>query len=391
MTQDTTTNARSRDQQQYNQARDLSHGDLLAHAAKTTGRPVLELVKDFRTMARQPSRLNLAEYLRNGLHHPDRADPAMRAQYISNNLHWPITHLCNNQGWTGAAEDKVVAATLLAAAGVAVPETLAVIDRSPRIYPGIDKLTTAEDLRAFLSRNPTGGIFGKIVDGMVSLGAFRVEAADDTHVQCTGLPALTYDTFMTDIVGDNAYVLQRRLDTHSALTPYASALATVRMVNLVQDDGVFCPMAIIKLPQGENIADNFWRGGNLACSINVDSGKIETVARRAGPEVEFLPDHPDTPGLMGMTLPLWDELREMNARAALTFAPIRYQSTDIAITDAGPVVVELNYGGGFDLPQYASGRGLLTPEVRAFFESFGYDFDARPKRRNLLSRLLRRK
>ena len=55
------------------------------------------------------------------------------------------------------------------------------------------------------------------------------------------------------------------------------------------------------------------------------------------------------------------------------------------------MVVELNYGGGFDLPQYASGRGLLTPEVRAFFESFGYDFDARPKRRNLLSRLLRRK
>lgn len=75
----------------------------------------------------------------------------------------------------------------------------------------------------------------------------------------------------------------------------------------------------------------------------------------------------------------------------MTFAPIRYQSTDIAITDAGPVVVELNYGGGFDLPQYASGRGLLTPEVRAFFESFGYDFDARPKRRNLISRLLRRK
>ena len=103
-------------------------------------------------------------------------------------------------------------------------------------------------------------------------------------------------------------------------------------------------------------------------------------------EVEFLEDHPDTPSLMVLTLPYWNELKEITARAARIFAPVRYQSTDIALTEDGPVIVELNYGGGFDLPQYASGRGMLTPKVRAFFENFGYDFDAPKKKRKSLFR-----
>lgn len=95
-----------------------------------------------------------------------------------------------------------------------------------------------------------------------------------------------------------------------------------------------------------------------------------------GLELSYLADHPEAPGLMGLELPFWPELCALNEKAAALYAPIRYQSSDIAITADGPVIVELNYGGGFDLPQYASGRGMLTPEVLAFFGSHGIDLDA---------------
>ena len=45
---------------------------------------------------------------------------------------------------------------------------------------------------------------------------------------------------------------------------------------------------------------------------------------------------------------------------------------DIGITPAGPVLIEINTGGGFDLPQLASGEGFLTDEVRDFFRACGY-------------------
>jgi hypothetical protein len=73
--------------------------------------------------------------------------------------------------------------------------------------------------------------------------------------------------------------------------------------------------------------------------------------------------------LRGMQLPFWREVLELNAKAVLFFPRIRYNSLDIALTDRGPVIVEMNTGGSFELPQLASGQGLLTDEVESFFRS----------------------
>ncbi|MGR3715081.1 MAG: sugar-transfer associated ATP-grasp domain-containing protein, partial [Shimia sp.] len=379
---DAPSSAADLDKAQYFSVRDSNHKDLLAYAAKQTGRSPIAIQREFQQMKKSDSRINMVEYIRNGLYDLDRYTADERAKFISNGLHWPITHTCNNKDWTSAAEDKVLAATLLKAGDVPVPESLAVIDRSARHYPGLTKISDAATLKTLLLSHQDKQLFGKVVDGMVSFGAFRVEKSDDTHIHCSGHAPMTYDAFMAEFVGKNAYVVQTAITNHEGFAQYCSALATVRMVNMVRDNDVYCPMAIIKLPQGDNIADAFWRPGNLACAIDVDTGRIETVAHR-GVETELLEDHPAVSGLMGLTLPCWSELRDINDRAARIFAPIRYQSTDIAITPDGPVVVELNYGGGFDLPQYASRRGMLTPEVRSFFESCGYDFAAKPARKKL--------
>jgi hypothetical protein len=382
--------AEQQDKQDYLAARESTQQELLVYAAKTSGRSVMQIMRDFKTMSTSHSRLNLVEYVRHGLFDADRHDAAARALFISNDRHWDITHTCNNQGWATVAEDKMLAETMLKAGGVPVPETIAVIDKSPRIYPGVRKITTAEELKDLVTFDLGDGLFGKIVGGMVSFGAFRIDAADATHLTCAGQEPVTYAAFMDNVVAGNAYVVQRKLSNHPDIAKYCSSLATVRMVNLVKDDGVFVPMAIIKLPQGKNIADAFWRPGNLASEVDVTSGRVKTVAQRADPVVALMDDHPEQSGLMGMTLPHWDKVLEINAKAASLFGPIRYQSTDIAITPTGPALVELNYGGGFDLPQYASGRGMLTPEVRSFFEGFGYDFDATQKKAGLMGRLLNR-
>lgn len=375
------------DKNNYQSARDSSNKDLLIYAARKSGRSVLRIHREFNKMARSHSRLNLVEYIRNGLYRHDDFTDEQRAAYISNDRHWEFTHKCNNRGWIGIAEDKVLATMLLSAGGIPVPSILGVIDTSARIYPGLEKIDTSDKLRDLVQANRDSRLFGKIVDGMVSFGAFRIECADATHLTCTGHAPMTYDTFMSDFIGNNAYVLQHVLINHTEIAPYASALATVRMINLVTDDGVFCPQAIIKLPQGSNIADAFWRPGNLACEVDVETGVIRTIAEREVQEVKFHDEHPINEGLMGLKLPYWKQLRDLNARAAQIFAPIRYQSTDIAITPNGPVIVELNYGGGFDLPQYASGRGMLTPEVRAFFEKNGCVIEGNgKKKRSFLGR-----
>lgn len=363
--------AADKDREAFAQVDNGTLNDMLAYAAKKTGRSVVKLGMDFSRLSRGEGKIQISEYIRWGLFYEGRYTEEQRAAFISNALHWPIAHMCNANGWSSAAEDKMLAGTILNAGGVAVPETVAVIDTSNRLYPGVQKISTPDALRDLVLSLGTTELFGKIVDGMVSFGAFSVKDADNTHITCAGSTPMTYAEFMTSYLGDNAYMLQKRLQNHDSIAPYCSALATVRMVNLVQDGKINCPIAVISMPQGDQIADTLWRKGNIACSIDPETGEIKTVVTRSGPEIIFLEDHPTVAGWMGKTLPNWQELREMNERAARLYTPIRYQSTDIALTDNGPVVVELNYGGGFGLPQNAPGQGMLTPQVRAFFADCG--------------------
>lgn len=379
MTIQTPITAAEKDKAAFAQVDNGKLSDMLAYAANKTGRSPVKLGMEFSRISSSDAKINISEYIRWGLFYEDRYTEDQRAQFISNSLHWPIAHACNNQGWSSAAEDKVLAGTILNAGGATAPETVAVIDTSPRLYPGVQKISNPEDLRDLILSLGNTKLFGKIVDGMVSFGAFSVKDADQTYISCVGQAPMTYADFMTSFLGDNAYLLQVKLENHEDIAPFCSALATIRMVNLVQTDRVDCPFAVISMPQGDQIADTLWRGGNIACEIDTETGEIKTVVTRSGPEIVFLEDHPTLAGWMGKRLPHWDALRELNERAARLFAPIRYQSTDIAITKDGPVIVEINYGGGFGLPQNAAGRGLLTPQVRSFFKECGVQFGAKPK------------
>ena len=44
----------------------------------------------------------------------------------------------------------------------------------------------------------------------------------------------------------------------------------------------------------------------------------------------------------------------------------------MALTEDGPVVVEVNNGCAFELVQIATGKGFLTDEILNFFEESGH-------------------
>jgi hypothetical protein len=178
---------------------------------------------------------------------------------------------------------------------------------------------------------------------------------------------------MEQFVGATPYLLQRLETNHDFFTRYTDSLATVRVCILNGKDGVQIPFAVLKLPSRENVADSFWRQGNLACDLDVQTGTVRTARSKDRLGTTDHVTHPESGApLLGEVVPMWDRVVELARGCAPIFQPVRYQSMDIAVTPEGPVLIEINTGGGFDLPQLASGRGFLTDEVRAFFRSNGY-------------------
>jgi hypothetical protein len=347
--------------------------DYLRHAQMKSGRRPMELAREFFRLNRGRGKLTFQEYVQYGVFDTTRYSPEEQSRFITDTLHWPITHICCDMTWQATTEDKWLCSHILARSGVRVPETLAVIDRTDRSYPGTNKISTAGQFREFVTSQDFVPFFGKENRGICGYGAFLVQGADENTVRLKGLKPLSYDTFMEQFVGQTPYLLQRLETNHGFFDRYTASLATVRVCILLDKAGIRIPFAILKLPSGEHLTDSFWRPGNLACKLDTQSGKILGVRSKDALGTTEHAVHPETgEPLLGQFIPMWGRLLDLAHRCAPIFYPVRYQSMDIATTQEEPVLIEINTGGSFDLPQLASGEGFLTNEVCEFFRACGY-------------------
>jgi hypothetical protein len=77
---------------------------------------------------------------------------------------------------------------------------------------------------------------------------------------------------------------------------------------------------------------------------------ITRVVRGTGMDQRVNEPHPDTGHtVVGTIIPDWEALTERVREAAAAFPGIRTQSWDVALSDCGPVLLEVNYGGDLNL------------------------------------------
>lgn len=348
--------------------------DYVRHAQNMSGRRPFELVKEYCGLFMGRGKLSVEEYVQYGVYDNARYSPEDQARFITNRLHWPITHVCCDMTWQASTEDKWLCSHILERSNVPIPSTLAVVDKSDRAYPGTHKISNAEQLKEFFQTKENLPAFGKETRGMCSLGAFLVTDANDDAVHLEGEGWIEYEKLIDEFIAGTPYLFQRVEKNHSFYDQFTNHLATVRLCILVSKDGIKIPFAVQKLPSRENVADSFWRPGNVACKLDVKTGEVLTVRSKDALGTTDHDTHPDTNAkLLGQTVPMWDQVLELANNCAPIFAPVRYQSMDVAITENGPVLIEINTGGGFDLPQLATGEGFLTDEVTEFFKECGYD------------------
>ena len=367
--------ARARDEQRYHASLPPSAA-YLRHAHRWSGRSPVSLAFEYLRLHRGRGKLTLPEYVQYGLYDPALAEDE-KSRFLSETLHWPITWRCCDFTWQAITEDKWLFSRLLERSSIPVPPVLAVIDASARSYPDTRTIRTPAELKDFVLAHTVDGeaVFGKVNLGVASFGAFLITGGERNRLQVHADGWMDYGTFLGELVADTPYLLQARERNHPVFDRWTEHLATVRLYLLLgkRGGGAHIPFAVLKLPSSDNIADNFWRPGNLVCALDPERGAILKARTKDAFGTTDHDEHPATGApLVGETLPMWDRVLDLAQACAPIFAPIRYQSMDIAITPAGPMLIEINTGGSFTLAQFASGRGFLTDEVREFFRECGY-------------------
>ena len=236
-------------------------------------------------------------------------------------------------------------------------------------------LRTPGALRDFLRRRMPYPFFSKPIAGMYSLGVAAIMGFDGAadELLLADDDRISVERYVEDIgaSSDGGYIFQDLLHPHQAVRRVCGdRLATVRIVVLIEDGSPEIFRTVWKIPTGANVADNFWRPGNLLAAIDPASGRILRAVRGVGPHQVELERHPDTDAPMkGLTLPDWDRVKELSLSAAMTLPQLRLQAWDLALCRDGPVILEVNVGGDFILPQIATGTGIMDRRFRRFLES----------------------
>lgn len=296
-------------------------------------------------------------------------------------LHW-LDDALNPTFWRGLVRDKLNFHANMSVLDIDVPRLICIYQPDGRLFGSVPTYKTPEAISDFLRDASVYPLFSKPIQGGVGNGAnalWAYDAQTDELVLGAG-GRISVSEFVADLDKPvrmmprrSGYVFEECIEQAPSLVQMCGeATSTVRMIVLITDSGPVAFRAIWRIVVGDNITDNFDRGrsGNLLGGLDIETGQLTRVTRGYGLHQEIISHHPDTgESFSGFTMPDWDASVSLALKAACAFPMLRFQHLDIAFSRSGPVIVEINTTGSIDMVQYATGVGLLDPQLRQAIKS----------------------
>jgi hypothetical protein len=351
-------------------------------AASESGVSMLKIARE-QTALYLLNNLNRREYYMYALQNPALSWEEKKA-FISDKDSGRYTDLFTPRRYTALFKNKLAFNRIYGALGLPLAEQYGVYDPAwgrtadggPfRSAQDIDRLLAARDLREFLIK-PVESSQGRMVLPL-KLSEGRWASPDGSLYSAEDLVAYMNDEErLREAYGPGGapprtFLFEERLRPHPAMRHFTvETLCSTRIVTLLTHRGeVEILGAAFKLPGVDRGVDNLSQGG-LNIAVDLESGALmEGVFYKSVPPTRYR-THPSTgKDFYGFRLPLWDEVKETAARAALAFPLVRSIGWDIAATSRGPVVLEGNDSWAVEIPQQAYGRGLLQGSFRETYEA----------------------
>jgi len=246
------------------------------------------------------------------------------------------------------ANNKLLTKKTLEAEGLRVPETFLTVSY---FYELTQMEEALRELSSFVIK-PSSGSGG---NGIVVISDYR----DEVWISVSGKIYTFADIkkHIADIIfgvysfglNDTAIIEERIVQNSLISTLSPQGLADIRVINY-RGRNVRAMLRIATIASDGRA--NLHQGG-VGVAIDLESGKTYS-AQVSG---ENITRHPDTGvALLDVTIPSWDELLRLSEEAA-KIIPLGYLGIDIALSEKGPVILEVNARPGIEI-QNISGEGM---------------------------------
>lgn len=257
-----------------------------------------------------------------------------------NNRNLGFIYPNNKRSHFPLANDKLLCKQTLGLVGVAVPETHFSYGSFYELHNLAQDLST---LNEFVIKPANGSAGNGIVvitrqadGGWYSAGGHYFSLADiKKH-----LSDIIFGVFSHDMM-DKA-IIEQRIVQHDVINSICDlGLSDIRVI-LYKDQPV---MAMSRIPTSESDGKANLHQGAIGLGIDIDTG--ETIhAIKDGKPIDVHPDSKES--IIGLSIPFWQQVIEMSIKAAEA-VPLKYLGVDIAISNQGPVMIEINARPGIEI------------------------------------------
>lgn len=151
---------------------------------------------------------------------------------------------------------------------------------------------------------------------------------------------------LSSVLGEEALIFESVVHQTEQFAAFnASSVNTVRFMTALYPDGSAKVIAtFIKIGRAGRCVDNAGGGGNVDVCVDVATGEIRYAIQFDGwHHVQDIDCHPDSGSpLNGVIIDNWEAVKAEVVRFQQAFPYCKVAGWDIAITDDGPVVIEVN-------------------------------------------------
>lgn len=274
----------------------------------------------------------------------------------------------NSRLYHRCSQNKVVEKAVLTAYGIPTPELLGHYHPANGLTASGEYLRAAEDIEQLLNQQQAGSkLCFKLTEAWGGEGFRAIECLASQQVKDLSNQNVTsVASFAKSLCAgaQGGVLIERYLDQHAGYAAFnSSSVNTLRVFVVQRDSGhVECVGAFLRVGGAGSLVDNMTAGG-LSFPVDLETGVLKSGIHKyklGG----YYDSHPDThQKIAGTQLPFFKEVVELTAKAMLAFPETRFVGADIAVSNDGPVVLELNIQpdyNGFAYIRAPSRKALST-------------------------------
>lgn len=151
---------------------------------------------------------------------------------------------------------------------------------------------------------------------------------------------------LSDFLSDTPLIFERLIEQTAQLSSLnRSSVNTIRFMTTLYPDGdVRIVATFIKIGRDGRCVDNAGSGGNVDACIDTETGEIQFPIQFDGwRKIKEITHHPDNGSpIEGVVIHNWESIKSQVKDFQQSFPFIKAAGWDIAVTDEGPLVIEVN-------------------------------------------------